>query len=373
MHTDTSSPTADALLRTPLYDIHFNMGGRMVEFAGWSMPVMFTGISEEHLHTRSACSVFDVSHMGRLTLTGADCELFLNRVCTRNLRNAEVGRSYYSHICREDGGILDDVIVSRFESHWGIVCNAANRPKIVAWIAEHSAGLDVQLRDETMSTAMLAIQGPRTLELAQRLTGIELTSIKRYHFRVYDYLSMRIIVYRSGYTGEDGLEVVFPATAARMLAPQLLGTAERPHPVIKPAGLGARDTLRIEAAMPLYGHELTEEVDSLTAGQGWCVDLGKDFIGASPMRRLREQGLSRQLIGLELEGRRIARQHFDVFDGSQRVGEVTSGTLGPTLGKSIAMAFVDAGRRNEGGQLEVKVGDKRIPATVVRLPFYKRT
>jgi len=343
----------------------------MVEFAGWEMPVQFTGIVEEHNHTRAACSAFDVSHMGRLRIMGGDAEPFLNRVCTRNLAGAEPGRSFYSHICREDGGILDDVIVSRFADRWGMVCNASNRAKIIAWLHKHATGKNVTIVDETTATAMIACQGPRTLDLAREMTGDDLGTLKRYRFIVRDFGPLQIVIYRSGYTGEDGLEVVLPAVLVATLVPRLLGTKEKPHPVIKPAGLGARDTLRMEAAMPLYGHELSEDVDSLTAGQGWCVDLTKDFIGADAMRRLKERGSPRKLVGLELDGRRIARQHYGVYRGGAAVGEVTSGTLSPTLGKSIAMAFV-SGDSQESASLEVEISGKRVPARVVELPFYKR-
>lgn len=362
----------EGLHRTPLYDVHLERGGRMVDFAGWEMPVQFAGILEEHHHTRTACSVFDVSHMGRLRISGDGAEAFLNRVCTRNLTGAEPGRSFYSHICREDGGILDDVIVSRFVNQWGIVCNASNRAKIIAWLQRHSSGTNLQILDETTSTAMIACQGPRTMELAKELTGSDLTSMKRYHFNVREVGPMQIVTYRSGYTGEDGLEIVLPAALVRPLIPRLLGTKETPHAVIKPAGLGARDTLRMEAAMPLYGHELGEEVDSLTSGQGWCVDLSKDFIGADTMRKLKEAGLARQLVGLELEGRRIARQHFRVFRGGKDIGEVTSGTLSPTLGKSIAMGYVSSSVSGVGTALEVEISGKMTPAAVVAFPFYKR-
>lgn len=359
-------------LRTPLYDIHVEFGGRMVEFAGWDMPVQFAGVIEEHNHTRTACSVFDVSHMGRLRLTGSDCESFLNWICTRNLAGADVGRSYYTHICREDGGVLDDVIVSRFENSWSIVCNASNREKIVAWIDKHRVGRDVELVDETLTTAMVACQGPKTIEIAKELTGSDLASLKRYHFTAREVGSTFIVTYRSGYTGEDGVEVVVPAGLVRFLVPRLLGTRDAPHPIVKPAGLAARDTLRIEAAMPLYGHELSEEVDSLTAGQGWCVDLSKDFIGAEQLRKLKERGLTRQLLGMELDGRRIARQDADVHLGDRVVGKVTSGTLSPTLGKSIAMAFVAVEAAAVDTELAIDVGGKRVAARVVRLPFYKR-
>ncbi len=363
---------AESILQTPLHDMHVEMGGRMVPFAGWSMPVQFAGITQEHIHTRTACSVFDVSHMGRLKLTGSDAESFLNRLCTRNLAGAEVGRSYYTHVCREDGGVLDDVIVSRFESHWGIVCNGSNREKILAWLEKQGEAVEVTIQDETFGTAMLAIQGPRTLELAQEAVDADFSSIMRYRFKVFELMGIPIAVYRSGYTGEDGFEVVVPAGIVKMLVPRLLGTKDKPHPVIKPAGLGARDTLRIEAGMPLYGHELSEEIDSLTGGQGWCVDLSKDFIGCEPMRALKQNGLPRHLVGLELDGRRIARQDFVVYGQGRKVGEVTSGTLSPTLGKSIAMAFVAAESAEMGTELEVGIGNGRVASRVVKLPFYKR-
>lgn len=363
----------DQLLRTPLYDFHVSRRARMVPFAGWEMPVQYTGIIEEHVHTRTACAVFDVSHMGRLVLAGRDCESLLDHVCTRNLKGATPGRSYYSHVCREDGGILDDIIVSRFEGRWGVVCNASNRDKIVAWLQRHARGRDVSLKDETLDTVMLACQGPKTIELAEKLTGHDLSTLKRYHFREESLGPAKLIAYRSGYTGEDGLELVFPKGMLGLVLPFLFGTAEAPHPVIRPAGLGARDTLRIEAAMPLYGHELTEDWDSLTAGQAWCVELSKDFVGADAMRRLKEGGLPRQLVGLALEGRRIARQHHKVFRGEREIGTVTSGTLSPTLGTSIAMALVASEHAAEGAALEIELGaGKRVDARVVKLPFYKR-
>ena len=361
----------DELRKTPLYDTHLALGGRMVEFFGWSMPVSFAGITEEHVHTRTACSVFDVSHMGRLSISGEDADAFLDRLCTRNLAKAEPGRSYYTHICKEDGGVLDDVIASRFENHWGVVCNGANRTKIVNWIEQHSADYNVSLKDETLDTAMLAIQGPKTMDMIREVAGQDLADLKRYRFTTFDFMA-KISVYRCGYTGEDGVEVVLPAGMVGLLSPKLLGTKDAPHPVIKPAGLGARDTLRIEAGMPLYGHELGEDIDSLTGGQAWCVDLNKDFIGVEPMRDLAQRGLPRQLVGLELDGRRIARHKYAVYGNGSEIGEITSGTMSPTLGKSIAMAFVDSGFAEVGTELEVDFKGRRQPARVVKLPFYKR-
>ncbi len=358
--------------RVPLHDVHVKLGAKLVDFAGWEMPLMYRGIIEEHLHTRSGCSVFDVSHMGRLRLTGGGVAALLQRVCTRNLDGIAPGVSRYSHMCREDGGILDDVIVSRYESEWLVVCNASNREKILAWLNRHAAGHDVSVTDLTFDTAMLAVQGPRTVEIAERLVPLDLKSLKRYHFVSGAYMGMRYSIFRSGYTGEDGFEAIVPAGVVKMVSKALFGSNEQAtsHEV-KPAGLGARDTLRMEAAMPLYGHELTEQVDSLTAGQAWCVDLKKDFIGAEAMR-LSETGLPRKLVGLELEGRRIARQGARLLLGDRAVGEVTSGTLSPTLGKSIAMAFLASEHAAAGSAINVEIAGKPTAARVVKLPFYKR-
>ncbi|MGB0714982.1 MAG: glycine cleavage system aminomethyltransferase GcvT [Phycisphaerae bacterium] len=361
------------LLHTPLYDAHTGFGARMVDFAGWAMPISYTGINQEHEHTRTACSMFDVSHMGRLRMAGAGAGPLLERLCTRNLSKAEVGRCYYSHMCKEDGGILDDLIVSKFEDDWGVICNASNRDKIVSWITSHMKGEDVTLTDETSDTAMIALQGPQAIAQAEEIAKLDFSSLKRYRCMEQNHLGARIVVYRSGYTGEDGLEIVAPGGAARLFINLLIGTTDAPHPVIKPAGLGARDTLRLEAGMPLYGHELTEAWDSLTAGQSWCVDLSKDFIGADAMRNLQEQGLKQHLVGLQVEGRRIARQGHDVMAGDSKVGTVTSGTLSPTLGKSIAMALVDTGHHEIGSSVEIDLGRSRLTAEVVKLPFYKRS
>ena len=345
----------------------------MVEFAGWTMPVMYRGIIEEHHYTRDAVSLFDVSHMGRLEFVGDEVEACLQRICTRNLAAMEVGQCRYGHVCCEDGGILDDVIVSRDENRWLMVCNASNREKITNWVRKQTADRKFELTDLTTSTAMVAIQGPLAMDECERLLPFEVKSIKRYHFAAGCYMTFNYVIFRSGYTGEDGFEIVVPAKAIPLLAPRLFGDGSgEPDTPIRPGGLGARDTLRLEAAMPLYGHELTEEWDSLTAGQGWCVDLEKDFIGAEAMRKRRAEGLKRTIVGLELEGRRTARQGYAVFAGGRAVGEVTSGCLSPTLGKSIAMALVGTEFADGGRELQVDFSGKRNACRVVKLPFYKR-
>ncbi|MFH0982602.1 MAG: glycine cleavage system aminomethyltransferase GcvT [Planctomycetota bacterium] len=359
---------------SPLHDTHVRLGAKLVEFAGWNMPVMYRGIIEEHTYTRHGASLFDVSHMGRLQFAGDDVEGCLQRVCTRNLSDMQVGQGRYSHICREDGGILDDVIISRDENRWLMVCNASNREKLVNWIRQHTTGRKFQLTDLTFETAMVAIQGPKAVEECSRLLPFDLKSIKRYGFLAGVYLTFSYVISRSGYTGEDGFEITVPAKVVPLLVPRLFGDHEvEATTLIRPAGLGARDTLRLEAAMPLYGHELSEAWDSLTAGQGWCVDLNKDFIGADAMRKLHAHGLKRTIVGLELEGRRTARQGYEVYAGDRAVGAVTSGCLSPTLGKSIAMALVGADFADEGRELTVDLSGKPNPCKVVKLPFYKRS
>jgi aminomethyltransferase len=345
----------------------------LVEFGGWEMPVMYRGIQEEHLHTRTASSVFDVSHMGRLMVSGDEAEALLQHVCTRNIGKLKVGRSGYSHVCNERGGILDDVIVSRFDSHFLMVCNASNRDKIVSHLKRHAQGRDTTIDDMTQQTVMLAVQGPATMDLFQKSVPIKLEGLARYGFLTGSYMGTNYSVFRSGYTGEDGVEVVLPAAAGALVWDYLIQEGGEGRVTVRPAGLGARDTLRLEAAMPLYGHELTEEIDSISAGCKWCVDLKKDFLGAEVLRRVDAEGPLRKITGLVLDGKRIARQGSAVLAGGKEVGAVTSGTLSPTLGKSIAMAYVDSERSATGEKLEVDLRDTRVGAVVVPLPFYKRS
>lgn len=359
--------------KSPLDVLHRKLGARMVEFAGWEMPVMYRGIIEEHVHTRQQCSLFDVSHMGRIRLSGGDAEALLEHVCTRLIEGMEPGVSRYSHICREDGGILDDVIVSRFEDAYGVVCNASNHVKILAWLQKNASGREVVIEDQTDQTAMIAVQGPAAIARIEELLRINLADLKRYHFRKEVFMTFPCYVYRSGYTGEDGVEIVLPVNLVKLAMPALTELVQSTGDNLYPAGLGARDTLRLEAGMPLYGHELTEDWDSLTASQGWCVALDKkDFIGSAAMRRLKESGLERKIVGLELEGRRTARQGYEIVRGEQTVGAVTSGALSPTLGKSIAMGLVDRGSAKLGTSLGVRFANKMVDAVVVKLPFYKR-
>lgn len=363
------------LKRTPFYDFHVNAGARLVDYTGWEMPLLYRGIVEEHEQTRNSGSIFDVSHMGRLHFTGKDAAAFLNRVVTRNLGDQKVGQSRYSLVCNESGGTMDDVIVSRDEKHWLMVCNASNRQKLVDYFNQtiKSGGLDVTMADQTESTAMVALQGPKVIDKVSGVLPVDIKALKRYHFESTSVMLIKLTVFRSGYTGEDGVEVILPAKVASMAMKMMAGATDRPDASIKPAGLGARDTLRLEAGMPLYGHELGETIDPLSAGLGWAVDLSKDFVGAEALRAITKSGPKRKLVGLELEGRRIARQDTPILnDKNEAVGVATSGTFGPTVQKSIAMALVDSAYTPEGTMLQADLKGTPIPAKVVKLPFYKR-
>lgn len=362
------------LKRTPFHDFHAAAGARFVDFAGWEMPMLYRSIVEEHEQTRRSGSIFDVSHMGRLAFSGPDAQRFLSHVVTRNLADQVVGQSRYSLVCNEQGGVLDDVIVSRDAKNWLMVCNASNREKLVGWFTElrRTTGFDFDMADNTEATAMVALQGPKVIERLSSVLPIDLRSLKRYHFETANLMIVKMMVFRSGYTGEDGVEIILPAKMAAMAAKLFGGSADKQDATIKPAGLGARDTLRLEAGMPLYGHELGETIDPLSAGLGWAVDLNKTFIGVEALRGIQQRGPKRKLVGLELEGKRIARQHTGLTLNGETVGEVTSGTFSPTLQKSIAMAYVDASHAATGTVLNVDLKGASTPAKIVALPFYKR-
>lgn len=363
------------MLKTALHGTHRRLGARLIDFGGWDMPVMYRGINDEHAYTRKTASIFDVSHMGRLYFSGRDAEKLLDRVCTRNIAKLKIGRSGYSHVCNEQGGILDDVIVSRYEDKLLMVCNAGNREKMLVHVKKEMAGMAVDLKDTTTSTTMIAVQGPETMDLfRQQLEKlpINLDDLKRYGFVNSSYFGVQFSIFRSGYTGEDGVEAIMPNMAGVLVWDKLTSDGGDKRPTVKPAGLGARDTLRLEAGMPLYGHELNEDIDPISAGCGWCVDIEGDYIGANAIRQIHREGPKRKLVGLELDGKRIARQGAPLLCGDKSIGEVTSGTLSPTLGKSIAMGYVDTEQSEVGTAICVDLRGTQVEAKVVPLPFYKR-
>lgn len=363
------------LKHTPFHDWHVSVGAKMVDFAGWELPLHYSrGITQEHLQTRQSGSIFDVSHMGRFYLTGKDVPPFLDKVLTRKVSDLPTGQCRYSLACNEAGGVLDDLVVGREPKQWLVVCNGANREKIFRHFGAQRRALDMDfdMADQTESTAMIAIQGPKVIDrLAGMLPG-NLKGMKPWGITSAGIMLIKFTLMRSGYTGEDGVEIILPAKMAGMAIKVLGGKIGDPTATIQPAGLGARDTLRIEAALPLYGHELSEEIDPLSAGLGWAVDLEKDFLGAAALRQIAAAEPAKKRVGLEIEGPRIARQGTPIGHNGQAVGLVTSGTLSPTLGKSIAMGYVPSASSAEGTQLTVELGGSAVAARVVPMPFYRR-
>jgi aminomethyltransferase len=355
-------------LRTPLYDWHASHGGRMVEFGGWDMPVQYGSIVEEHHTVRTAAGLFDISHMGRLSFAGPDALALLQGVYTNNAATMKDGQVRYGLICNERGGIRDDVLVYRWPYGWAMVVNASNRDKIVAWLHQHANGRAVEITDQTRTTCMLAVQGPLALALCRGVTDADAEQLAYYHATPACYRGKDCVVSRTGYTGEDGIEIMASATQAVELWEELVRRGA------KPCGLGARDTLRLEAAMPLYGHELSEDIDPFQAGLPWAVKLDKgDFLGRDALRRRREDASLPRRVGLELAGRRAAREGSSVLCDGRTIGRVTSGTVTPTLNKAIAMAYVDPAFTTAGTICIVDVRGKTEEARVVSLPFYRRS
>lgn len=350
----------------------------MVDFAGWSMPVQYTSIVEEHHAVRCAAGVFDVSHMGRLRFDGQDAGRFLDRVLTRRVADLPLGKIRYSLVTNEHGGILDDILASQLETPSGrryylVIVNASNREKLVAWFRSQlsPADGDVEMADRTMETAMIALQGPQSLQILNRLVKVDLERMGYYTGVVTEYFDRPCTVMRTGYTGEDGFELIVRGEDAVELCTNLFRAGRETG--LRPAGLGARDTLRLEAGMPLYGHEMSESINPYQAGLGFAVNLqNRSFIGAEALRRLKGDPQQPKRIGLTLIGRRVPREHYAVLAEGQGVGEVTSGTFSPTLDKPIAMAYVRPDVAAVGIELAVDIRGRLESACVAELPFYRR-
>ncbi len=354
--------------RTPLYDWHTAHGGRMVDFAGWDMPIQYTTIIDEHTTVRTGAGLFDISHMGRLSLGGPDTLSFIQHVWTNNAATMRDMQVRYGLVCNEQGGIRDDVLVYKWQYGFAMVVNAGNRTKIVDWLAQHKGNRQVEVADQTLGTCMIAIQGPKAVGMCEGLTEVDVSKLSYYCAMPTRYRDRQCVVSRTGYTGEDGLEIMVAAGQGVQLWEDLLSRGA------KPCGLGARDTLRLEAAMPLYGHELSEEIDPFQAGLGWATKMDKgDFIGRAALERRRQDVSLPRRVGLQLAGRRLAREGSAITADGKVVGRVCSGTFAPTLQKAIAMAYVDAARAAVGTKLDVDIRGKSEEARVVPLPFYKRT
>lgn len=359
------------LLRTPLHDWHVAHGGRMVDFAGWSMPVQYTSIVEEHHATRNAVGVFDISHMGRLRFDGPNVAQFLDSVVTRRVADLKPTQIRYGLVCNEEGGILDDVLV--YGGH-SMVVNASNREKIVDWLNKRAAGTGVSIVDDTFRTAMIAVQGPHAaamLEDPPELSTLAPGNMRYYYFTDAYFEGHTVVVSRTGYTGEDGVEIICPNIVAEELWDSLATRATKLGGMA--AGLGARDTLRLEAAMPLYGHELSETINPLQAGLNFAVNLGgREFVGSQALERFAADKSQPVRIGLQLDGKRVPRQGCPVLYRGETIGEVTSGTFSPTFQRPIAMAYVQSTAQAVGTILAVDIRGTQHAAVVVPLPFYDR-
>ncbi|MEY3129734.1 MAG: glycine cleavage system aminomethyltransferase GcvT [Opitutales bacterium] len=359
------------LSRTPLFALHVELGGRIVPFAGWEMPVQYTGIIEEHMAVRQTAGLFDVSHMGEARVRGRDAAKFLDGVMTNEMGTIKVGMARYTVMCQPDGGCVDDLIVYRLADDEFLIClNASNAPKDIAWMRAHIGAHQVEVLDECSAWAQLALQGPRAEAILALATATPLASIKRFGFVFGEVAGVTgCLISRTGYTGSPGFEIYLPAASAEKVARALLA-AGKPHGLV-PAGLGARDSLRLEANYPLYGHEISEQISPIQAGLGWTVKFTKpEFIGREALHRQAQGGPVSSVVLFSLDDRRIARQGAVVYSGETPVGEVLSGTQSPVLGKPIGTALVAAGHA-ASATLTVDIRGHRIPLRLSAEPFVK--
>ncbi len=360
-------------LRTPLHENHRKAGARLVEFAGWEMPVQYAGLLAEHEAVRTRVGLFDVSHMGEVVFRGPRALEALGRLFTNDLARTVDGQAQYGCLCRPDGGIVDDVVVYRRAADDLLVCvNASNREKDHQWLAAGAAGPGVEVTDESDGWAQLALQGPLSAQLLQRLTNANLSALRTYRFAQGEVAGAACLVARTGYTGEDGFEVFCPPDQAPRLWDELLEAGQ--HEKLAPCGLGARDSLRLEMAYRLYGADMDDRTTPLEAGLGWVVKLDKgDFVGRDALLRQRELGIARKLVGFVLTDPGIARHGFPALQDGQRVGEVTSGTRSPTLGISIGLAYLPPSLAAEGSTFSVEIRGRPAAARIAKTPFYTRS
>ena len=365
------------LLRTPLYDWHVANQGRMVDFAGWSMPIQYTSIVDEHQATRKAVGLFDISHMGRILVEGPKAGTFLDSLLTRSVADMKASQIRYSLICNDAGMVLDDVLVYRPVINpeqplgYALVVNASNREKVVAWLHDHRGDQDVELRDMTEAYAMVSVQGPQAIPLVDGLTPSEVTALRYYTGEMMYVADVDCFVSRTGYTGEDGCEVVCDFDRIGEVWQALVSGAKALGGSV--VGLAARDTLRLEAGMPLYGHELSETVNPVAAGLDFAVNLrDRDFVGKEAILQFRSDSNQPVRVGLQLDGRRVPREGCPILMGEETVGSVTSGTFSPTFERPIAMGYVKQIAVAPGAALAVDIRGTQHAAQIVPLPFYQR-
>lgn len=361
------------LKRTPLFAVYERYGAKTIDFSGWELPVQFSSIKEEHEAVRTRAGLFDVSHMGEFVVKGSDSLSFLQKMMTNDVAKLRDGRAQYTLMCYEDGGTVDDLLIyKKAEGHYLLVVNAANIEKDFAWLNEHLVG-DVELANISQEIAQLALQGPLAERVLQKLTNTELSAIQFFSFQ--DEVSMngiKTLVSRTGYTGEDGFEIYCRAEDAIALWEAILEAGKEEG--VLPCGLGARDTLRFEAALPLYGQELSKDITPIEAGLGFAVKTNKDadFIGKDVLKKQKEEGTARKLAGIEMMDKGIPRHGYKVFANGEEIGFITTGTQSPTLKKNIGLALIKSEFTEVNTEVEIEIRGKRLKAKVVATPFYKR-
>ena len=375
MSDDQAGPAAALQLqRTPLFERHQALGARLVEFSGWEMPVQYSGILEEHRAVRERAGLFDVCHMGEFHVHGAGALDYLQRLVPNDVSRLTDNQALYSQILRADGGTLDDLIIYRLApERYLVVVNAGTMEKDWDWFSQHAADApDMTLHNASAETGLLALQGPLAQQTLQPLTETPLDEIAYYHCRPGAVAGIECLISRTGYTGEDGFEMYCASERVGDLWDALLAAGQSIH--LLPAGLGARDTLRLEAGYCLYGHELTEEITPLEAGLGWTVKLAKgvDFIGRQALADEKANGLRRKLIGVELRDRGVPRAGYRILRNGEPIGVLTSGTMCPTLGRPAGMGFVAPAEAVIGNEIAIEIRGKPVAAVIAPLPFYKR-
>jgi glycine cleavage system T protein (aminomethyltransferase) len=367
----------DTLRRTPLFERHVALGARIIPFAGWEMPVQYTGIIAEHNAVRNQAGLFDLGHMGQVSVTGRDALAYLQATTTNDVSTLQPGEAQYAMLPNEQGGVIDDILIYRSPDGPGymVVVNASNRFRDVAWMQAQHERLkpDVSVVDISDRTAMIAIQGPNAAAITQAISGDDLSDIAHYHWRSETIAGVPVMIARTGYTGEDGFEIYGPIDEAGVIWDALMGAGKELG--LQPIGLGARDTLRLEARMPLYGQELGDDISPYEAGLGWAVKLNKgDFVGREGMVQVKVEGVKRKAVGFHMTERGGApRTHYPVGVDGKVIGEVTSGAFSPTLGENIGLALIAPEFAGIGKPLQVEIRGKWVNAEQIKMPFYKRS
>ena len=364
-----SQETSSSLKTTPLTQIHKELGGKLVPFAGWQMPIQFQGVMQEHQCVRDGVGIFDVSHMGEIEIRGPSAKNLIQKLMTNDIDSMQDNQALYTLMCLKTGGVVDDLLVHRFsEDHYFLCVNAANTEKDFEWILKNAGSCDATIRNTSQETAQFAVQGKHSEALLQKLCETSLNEIKYYHFKKAKIHNFESIVARTGYTGEDGFEIYIDAGYAETVFAAILDAGKEFD--LQPIGLGARDTLRMEMGYALYGNEINEGSKPLEAGLGWVIKLGKqDFIGKAELEKQKHAGNRRKLVGIRLLDRGVLRPHYRILKNGAPIGELTSGTFSPSLNTGIGLCYVSSEYAEPGTELEVEIRKLSVPAEVVKPPF----